>query len=257
MNVLPIPAAIMVVCLLWLPGLLRAEAILPVAEGRFSVAVVLDATTARPATGAWVEFIGKGETGIPERIGAVGFVLGTRNDVVFVELTELEAERVALARSSGAMRFQQIAAPDPEAVSERQRFRDIGQAVTLAPRLRTITVTVKSADDELTSREPGEVVIFPDLSEVTNRPSVTGNRAWTRNIEAMFVSATKIGSSLFDVTVVAEPRDAFTLLQTAARTELMITAPQGNRVRPVPEPKCFIRHRRGENVVSIEIPCRK
>lgn len=248
--------ALLPVLLLWLPGPSNANETLPVAEGRYSVAAVLDATTARPTTGSWVEFIGESDKGIPQRLGVVGFVLGTRNDVVLIEVTEAEVERLALARATRAVRFQQIAAPDPDAVAERRRFRETGQPVTLAPRLRTITVPVESTGDLLTSHTPGDVVIFPDLSEVRHRPSVTGTRVFTRNVEAMLVSARQTGPSQIDVTIVAEPRDAFTLLQAATQSRLTIASPREGRVRPVPESRCYIRHRRGEEVISVEIPCR-
>lgn len=230
---------------------------MPVAEGRVSVVAVLDAGTARPATGAWVEFIGRIDNGTPERVGAVGFVRGRRDDVFFAEISASEAAGLALARRSRNVRFVQIAAPEPAAVDARRVHADNAQPVTLAPRLRTIAVSLAVSDDPRANLDAGHVLTFPGFGESIWRPTITGEMARSRDVKAMFVAARKAGASRFDITLVAEPRDAFTLIRTAARGKLTIAPPKADAPPEEAEPKCYIRHRRGVETTSTEIPCEK
>ena len=238
-----------------LPSLASAEDILPVAQGRYSTTVVLDKSTAPPPTGSWIEFIGEDDKGIPRRIGVVGFVLGISDNAVFIELSESGAARLAHAEEVKRVRFQKFADTDPEAVAERQRHRDDAQPVTLAPRIRTVTVSVDVEEQHVQDWTPGEVLTFPELGEIRWRPSVTGWRARGLDIEAMFVSAKHNGADRYDVTLVAEPRDAFSLLKAAAQNRLSVD-PKGE-VEPEAEAerRCYIKHRRGTEAEQIAIPC--
>lgn len=246
-------------CVLSLPDTARAEQILPVAAGRFSTTVILDDTTAPPPTGSWVEFIGEDDKGVPRMIGVVGFVLGLLDDAVFIELSESDAVRLARAAVAKPVRLQKFADPDPDTVAERLMHRENAQMVTLAPRMRTVRVSVRVEERHVTGWSPGEVLTFPELGEVRWRPSVTGWGARSLDIEAMFVAAKQTGPNRFDVTLVAEPRDAFSLLKAAAQDRLSVD-PQGEvepeaEAESEAEEQCYIRHRRGTETQRIVIPC--
>lgn len=250
----PFTAALLALAVL-LPGSASAQDILPVAQGRFSITVALDRNTARPPTGSWIEFIGKDAKSVPRRIGVVGFVLGTRDDVVFIELSVEDATRLEQVEAAQPVRIQQFAAPDPEAVAERQKHADSAQPVTLAPRMRTVTVSIGVDEEHVKRWTPGEVLTFPDLGEIRFRPSITGLGTRGYDVEAMFVAARQTGPDRFDVTLIAEPRDAFTLLKAAAENRLAVDPRGEAEPETEAEQRCFIKHRRGIEIVNIQIPC--
>ena len=142
-------------------------------------------------------------------IGVIEFVLGQRDDAVFIELSEEDAIQPARAGQANPLRLRKFAEPDPEAVAERQRFRDSGQRVTLASRLRTITVQVNVSGEVAGEWAPGRLLTFPKQSEAAIRPSITGHFTWSRDINAVFLSARQAGPTRFDVTRVVEPRGIY------------------------------------------------
>ncbi len=227
----------------------QADALLPVAKGRYTASFVQNSTQAPLPQGAWVEFVGSTDKGVPRKLRIQGYVLGRRNNVVFIEVTETAAAQLAHARPRGEVRLQLIEDPDPDVIAERRRAAELGQSVTIAPRMRTITLPVqaKSAD----KWAPGERLVFPDM----RHPGFFGG-AYHRDVTALFRSVEETGPERFAVTLIVDPGTALFLLRAAEKGEL--PEPRGETEPDVQienARRCYITHRRELSVQRIEIPC--
>ena len=244
--------------LLCISGPAMADDILPVAKGRFTVMFVKESHTAPLKAGAWVDFIGTAMKDVPTRLRLEeAFVLGTRGDVVFVEVTEKAAVVLAHRRVSQKVRLRKTRDPDLELVAARREASDMKQAVTLAPSLSTVSVTVPVEESRIEAWKRGIGLTFTDAREV-KRISYRDERTRSRfyDIGVQFVSAKRLGTDRYELTVIADPADALALLRAEANGRLATIVAGGEpKLKPVEETRCYVTTRHGSKLMRIEIPC--
>lgn len=236
-----------------------AQDLLPVAQGHQSAAFVMDGRTAPLSQGARVEFTYRDENGVPRKLPSVsGFVLGTFDDVLFIELPEGSAATLARYRAQGEVSYQKMRDPEAEEVAVRREYRDSGHAVLLAPQMRRLTLTMDVDGETVSAWSPGETLTFFGARETTRSINVNGERKTEtvyRDISAMFRSATPMEDGRFEVTVVADPYTVDHLLRAELEKRLTVDKTASPGAQAAKERRCYITHRRGGERIEVAIPC--
>lgn len=237
----------------------HARDVLNVAGDHQSAAFVLTGTVVPLPMGTKVEFISKPEGGVPKKIPFVsGFILGKLNNVLFIELTHKEAAQVALHRARGDVTFQKLSDPVAEEVRVRREYRDSGTAILLAPRMRRLTVKMQLDSETVSTWSPGETLTFYGAQETIRHTRADGKRMQEtvyRDVDAMLRYATETEDGQYEVTVVADPRNAQHILRAELENRLTVneaSKPLGQGAR---DSRCYIMHRRGVERIDVEIPC--
>ncbi|MGR3513382.1 MAG: hypothetical protein ACU0GG_11515 [Paracoccaceae bacterium] len=239
-----------------LPALTQADDVLPLAHGRFSITFPLPATAAPIAQGATVKFMVGTDTSAPRELRAKGVVLGSLDDVVFVEASKEQAGYLARLRETNTIKLQTIAEPDPDLIADRWRAAEAEQPVTIAPQARQLVVPVAVSGQTVERWSVGDLLIFPDAGIETFWDWQTRATASKRaDVTALFVSAEPLDDGQFNLTVIVDPEQANTLLQTSLRSELTVRDETATPVEAAKRHRCYIRHRRGSETARIEIPC--
>lgn len=248
-------------CLVFLtsPADSVADDILPVAQGRHSMAFVVGDKTARPPAGSWVAFFGTTHRDIPTMLRvSEGFVLGMSGNVVFVEVAERDAIALAQRQANQKIHLRKTREPDPEMVAERRRLAERSQPITLAPRLRTVSISAEISRERIGEWKPGVTLTFRNAREV-NRLTYRDDRVTSHyyDIIAQFVSAVQTDASRFDISVIVKPEYALALSKADAERRISIVA-EGEAVPEVdarPDPRCYITRRHTNERIRVEIPC--
>ena len=110
--------------------------------------------------GTVVEFIGTNEAGIPKPLGVYGSVLGLRDAVVFFELSSRAAVVLANARNNGPIKFKIHRQADPEFIADRWEINELGLIAYVAPRMRTLTLSVTVEKEAAEAWERGARLVF-------------------------------------------------------------------------------------------------
>lgn len=234
----------------------QSGSVLPLAQGQYSVAFAQSKNAAPLAQGATVKFLVSKENAAPRELRFDGFVLGSHDSIVFVELTQEEAAYLAYLRVSQTIKLKVVAAPDPLMIADRQQAAAAEQAVTIAPRSRQITVPVAVSASTVESWTLGDRLVFPGAgAEVFWDWKLKKRQTRPADASGLFVSAEPLDDSKFEVTLVVDPESAMPLLQAAMQGRLSVLEEVANPVATVERHRCYIRHRRGNEVIRIEIPC--
>lgn len=196
------------------------------------------------------------ETSAPRELPFQGFVLGSLDSVVFVEVSQEQAAYLAMLRETESIRLQTLSRPDPALVADRRQAAEAAQPVTIAPRSRQLEVPVAVSAATVESWSIGDILVFPDagvqhlldwkLRETISKPA---------DVSALFVAADRLNDGQFNVTVVIDPAQAFPLLQTSMKGGLTVRDEVATPVETTERQRCYIRHRRGSETSRIEIPC--
>ncbi|MEO0945483.1 MAG: hypothetical protein AAFY06_11665 [Pseudomonadota bacterium] len=231
--------------------------LLPVALGHKSIAFKIDRQKqARLPAGARVEFTAEDENGIPRKIKRLeGFVLGTRNNVIFIELDDRAAVKLAAHRANGQVKYFKVDDPVAEKISDRRAYQESGTEFAVAPRMRRLTVKL-SVDLETTRkwRLGDELTFFGVYDRPEHRRSfgrwVTGTNA---SVIFQFVQTLRDGTH--ELTVIADPSDARAVLSASLKGQLTITPSKEKGVDRSEERRCFVTRRVGVERIREEIPC--
>ncbi len=236
-----------------------AKDLLDVALDRKSVAFVVDKTRPLIPMGATVEFMFR-DGGVPKKIPYTnGFVLGTQNNVTFIELSNRGAAEIARYRAKGDVHYQKTSDPDPETVSLRREGADRGAAIRLAPRMRRLTIRMDLDNELVSSWSPGELIAFSvprgGLRHVMANRDPTPDMGY-RDVDVMLHSATETENGQFDLMVVAHSYDADLIIRAELQDRLKIGGQAGPLLEGVIEPRCSITQRNGSERIEVRIPCR-
>ena len=247
-----------VVIVLALCGPAQAEELLPVALGHKSIAFTLDGRQPPLPQGARVTFTVEDENGVPRDLRrTTGFVLGTKDDIVFVELTDENSIKIARHRALGDVKLKKANDPAAEEVAVRKGYRDSGNMILLAPQMRRMTVTMSVTPATVSEWTPGETLKFLGAREGARQVKI--NDEWKtetvyRDVSAMFRFADKRDDGLYDVTIVAGPHDVDHILKAELEDRLKVEE-SNEPILGVSEQRCFITHRHGNERNRVEIPC--
>ncbi len=249
--------AFALVCLWSTPVI--AQELLPVALGHHSVALVADANKAPLPTGARVEFTVQDGNGAPRRLQNLsGFVLGTKEGVIFFELSSQNAATLARYRGEGKVSYRKTSDPAPEEVAVRRDYAESGNVITLAPQMRRLTVTMAVDPAIANAWIPGETLTFFGAQKYPRHVKIDGE--WVpsveyRDVRAIFRSANETANGEFEIMVVADPRGARDLLSAELENRLNVDEKTVEATKKAKQNRCYIGHRRGGERVKIEIPC--
>ncbi len=232
------------------------EEILPPAFGSHSIAFHVPDTVAPFPTGATVEFFSVDDESVPRRLNIYGFVLGTRNSVAFVELSERAAVRIIEAKQSHTVKVTKIADPEPGLVADRRALAAEAVPVQVAPHMRTLTLRVDLPAEEVATWQRGDRLVLSGEGTTTEGRVVVGQYYTRGDIAGRFSSAIVLGDGRVEVELVADPVDAHEILAAEVKGPVQIVNAGRTQTTEVREPqRCYIRHRRGETISTIEIPC--
>lgn len=227
-------------------GPVQARDVLPVAQGHQSVAFPLEWSLVPLPAGTRVEFTVEDKNGIPrKRVGTTGFVLGEAHGVLFIEVPDRGAAWLAKQRIESTVKYQKSEDAVPAEVAEREA--NIGNAINLAPKMRRLTVTLKVESDVASDWRPGDTLTFFEAVEWRN----FRDEPRYYDAEAIFQSARQLDNGEFEVSLIADPKDAFGLLKAELQGRLTLNRPK----RPEEPKRCFVTQRVGQERQRMEIPC--
>lgn len=232
------------------------EAILPPAFGSHSFAFHVPDTVAPFSTGARVEFFSVDDQSVPRRLNIYGFVLGTRDSVAFVELSERDAVRIIQTKQSHTVKVTKIADPDPGFVADRRALAAETVAVQVAPHMRTLTFQADLPAEEVATWQRGDILVLTGEGTTTEGRVVVGQYYKRGDITGRFSSAVVSDDGRVEIELVADPVDAHEILAAEVKGPVQIVN-KGRAQKPEvrERQRCYIRHRRAETISTIEIPC--
>lgn len=247
---------------LLLCGPVHAQDFLPVAINHKSVPFPVDRHLPPLVQGARVSFTVEDENGVPRPLRRTsGLVLGSSGGIVFIELSDARAIEVARYQAEGSINLQKLSDPDPEVVAVRKGYRDSGNTILLAPRMRRMTVTLSAEAETVDSWRPGETLTFFDAREVIRRnlndreQNATATYKTYEDITAMFRFSEETADGRYDVTIVADPNDVDHLLKAELEGRLKVEESDETLLPGASSDRCEVVTRRGVEWMRIEIPC--
>lgn len=248
-------------CLALACGPSNADELLPVAVQHKSMAFVLDNTKVRLPTGAGVEFFMKDEGGVPRKIEHIrGFVLGTHDGVLFIELSDQKAIRLARHRATGTVTVQKASDPVADEVQGRRDMLQSGANLYLAPRMQQLTVEMELDRQTVSAWSPGDMLTFYNARETPRYARVNGQWEQTGvnylDANAIFHSAVETQDGQFEITVVASSFYAEDIVRADLDRRLSIEDLPAPKVqKPAADPNCYVTTRRGTERRSSRVTC--
>ena len=142
-------------------------------------------------------------------------------------------------------------------LAERRAAAENGQVIQLAPRMRSVSVSLEISEDRIKSWKTGTALTFKDAHQV-NRISYINERKTSHyyDIIAQFVSAVPKTDTEFEITVIVQPNMTLALLKADAEDRLSVIAEGEEDTRQVErEKRCYVTRRVGDERQRVEIPC--
>jgi hypothetical protein len=235
-----------------------ADDILPVTHGKMSFPFQQSNTTPPIPQGATVEFHAFDGTRAPRDFRFDGFVLGTLNQVIFIELHPSEAAVLARYHATHNIRILKTMDLDPDLVADRKAAASNAQPINVASSMRKLTVTANVAASLVATWQPGDMLIFPDAGPT--RRFNWGKKLWTetaytRNVLASFVAAEKISATQFKLTLFVDQTDALPLLGASAQNRLNVLDKTAEPPKARDKNRCYVRQRTRDGLRKVQIPC--
>lgn len=235
-----------------------AQDILPPAQGKFSFVFAQSKNAAPLEQGTVVQFLFQEENRAPRDLRVEGLVLGSHDNVVFFEVFASSAAKLVHAMKTGTLKIRRFKGPDTDQLADRRKAATDMAQISIAPRMRQLTVSVPASPDTIATFAPGDRLIFPEAGERTYSDWVDGKRVEKTqplDIWATFVAARPLNNERFELTLVADPKDARMLAVANLRGNLTVRDKAEKPANAVEDNRCFVRERTRDGVQKIQIPC--